>query len=51
MVAQGVMSSVLAGALMAAIMGSSMVGVWGMINVSQMLMMIPLMKVQVPANA
>ena len=38
-------------ALMAALMGSSMMGVWGMINVSQLLMMIPLMNVNIPGNA
>lgn len=34
MFSKGVFSSVLSSALVAALMGSSMIGVWGMINVS-----------------
>jgi hypothetical protein len=49
--ASGVFTTVLTTALMAALMGSSMMGVWGMINVSQLLMMIPLMNVNIPGNA
>ena len=49
--ASGVLTTVLSTALIAALMGSSMMGVWGMINVSQLLMMIPLMNVNIPGNA
>ena len=46
-----VFATILSTALMAALMGSSMMGVWGMINVSQLLMLIPLMNVNLPGNA
>jgi hypothetical protein len=49
--ASSVFATVFSIALIAALMGSSMMGVWGMINVSQLLMMIPLMNVNLPGNA